>query len=449
MAQNGCMLKSVSSHLTCSFLIQDYLERDNDRDRALAHDFVNLYFEEQTQWAEVMDKTRRQVGNDRAWGGKQAVTYRQFIISPSPADNIDLETLRELTMEWVHEFFGTGLERGVLGDYQVAVVYHDDNDEGIPHAHVVVNNTDLETCRRLHIDDVQDAMLADRLQDMAKERGLSFFDNKSIPKKERIFRGSFITRAERERMKNNLWCYKQDLRNMVDIAMRTSRDEPGFISQIRRLGANAYVKDGDYVFEHPVNPKRNHATGYRLGKAFSRDALLHERTAMALDGSVRDGRVARNVARHIEAYVSDMRTVATVAAWTTLEDAARVLKINDRYAVRSMADYDRVENRLRKSLSEAKPLGDPDAERFSRAIEVIRQAREIAGEGKFFEGVAPAAARPQKISSLTVKANTSNDQSSIAGGRARRGSRKIEQSKGGTGRRQAPPAKGGGRDRKR
>ncbi|MEG0374653.1 MAG: relaxase/mobilization nuclease domain-containing protein [Raoultibacter sp.] len=448
MAQNGCMLKSVSSHLTCSYLIQDYLERDNDRNRALAHDFVNLYFEEQKQWAEVMDRTRHQVGNDRAWCGKQAVTYQQFVISPSPADNVNLDTLRELTMQWVHEFFGNGIERGVLGDYQVAVVYHDDNDAGIPHAHVVVNNTDLETCRRLHIDSTQNDALQDRLQNIAEEHGLSFFDNV----KDRVLRGSFITRTERERIRSNRWCYKQDLRNMVDIAMRTSRDESGFLSQLARMDVRAYIKDGDYVFEHPVNPGRNHATGYRLGKSFSREALLYERQAMVLDGSPRNERVSQNIARHIELYVADMKVVASVAAWTTLEEAAKVLKLNDYYCVRSIDDYDRIENRLQKNLASATALGDPDVQRFEQAIEDIRQARDIARDGDFFEGVLPQVSSKKKANPLSAGTKSaSNSGNTNNGGRNQSGLQKLRRQNSGSGRRGAdspPKPKGGGQQRR-
>lgn len=36
-----------------------------------------------------------------------------------------------------------------FGNYEVAVVYHDDNERRIPHAHVVVNNTNLNTGHRL------------------------------------------------------------------------------------------------------------------------------------------------------------------------------------------------------------------------------------------------------------------------------------------------------------
>ena len=147
--------------------IQRYLEK---RDRALAKDFFNLSVDERDgygdedkdiRWADEMDATRRAFGNDTPFGAMRARTYKHFIISPDPEDGIDLEALRELAKAWALEHFA---------DFQVAIVYHDDNASRIPHAHIVVNNTNLETGKRMHHDDPKE--LNRSLQKMAKEREL-------------------------------------------------------------------------------------------------------------------------------------------------------------------------------------------------------------------------------------------------------------------------------------
>ena len=51
----------------------------------------------------------------------------------------------------------------------MSIVYHDDNENGIPHAHVVVNNTNVVTGRRLQDPDPKELKLP--LQRMAYERG--------------------------------------------------------------------------------------------------------------------------------------------------------------------------------------------------------------------------------------------------------------------------------------
>ena len=110
-----------------------------------------------------MNELRALFGNGEPYRGKPAITYRHYIVSPDPADKIDLDRLRELAVAWTQKHFG---------DYQVAIVYHDDNEHHIPHAHIVVNNTNVETGRRLHVP--QPKELNRDLQQMARERGLGY-----------------------------------------------------------------------------------------------------------------------------------------------------------------------------------------------------------------------------------------------------------------------------------
>ena len=77
---------------------------------------------------------------------------------PTPRTACPLEGLRALAVEWARESFP---------NHEVAIVYHDDNANGIPHAHVVVNNTDLETGRRLQDPDPK--ALARSLQRIAED----------------------------------------------------------------------------------------------------------------------------------------------------------------------------------------------------------------------------------------------------------------------------------------
>lgn len=82
------------------------------------------------------------------------------MLSPDPKDHVKLDALRELTVAWVREH---------LGEFEVAIVYHDDNAGHVPHAHIVVNNTNIVTGRRLQDPDPKELKLP--LQRMAYERG--------------------------------------------------------------------------------------------------------------------------------------------------------------------------------------------------------------------------------------------------------------------------------------
>ena len=155
------MLKTIAGHTSARGICR-YLTRKN---RALASDYINIEAPEGVRgfdWAEAMDATRRAFGNDLPWRGKRVRTYKHYVVSPDPRDSIGLEALRELATTWAAEHFS---------EYEVAIVYHDDNEHGIPHAHVVVNNTNIETGRRLQDPDPK--ALAASLQDIAERQGLS------------------------------------------------------------------------------------------------------------------------------------------------------------------------------------------------------------------------------------------------------------------------------------
>lgn len=155
------MLKTISGHTSVRG-IRRYLTKKN---RALAEDCLNLDPPEPGKafdWAAAMDETRRLFGNDSAWRGRRARTYKHYVVSPDPKDEVSLDALRALATRWARESFP---------NHEVAIVYHDDNANGIPHAHVVVNNTDVETGRRLQDPDPK--ALARSLQRIAESLGMS------------------------------------------------------------------------------------------------------------------------------------------------------------------------------------------------------------------------------------------------------------------------------------
>ena len=154
------LLKPISGHTSCRGVFH-YLTKGG---RALAADYLNLDMPEREgdafDWASAMDGTRTHWRNDTPWGGRPCRTHKHYVLSPNPKDSVNLDALRELTVAWVREHFG---------DREVAIVCHDDNAGRIPHAHVVANNTNIVTGRRLQDPDPKELKLP--LQRMAHERG--------------------------------------------------------------------------------------------------------------------------------------------------------------------------------------------------------------------------------------------------------------------------------------
>lgn len=304
------MLQSISGHTKCcrsgsgvkDYLLygssgtRDYLEKNN---RALAQDFINLYTpNQQKHWDEMMDMVRHSSLNDKAYHGHKAITYRHFIISPDPNDHVDLETLRKLTTAWCEKEFG---DKGTMGTYQVAITYHDDNSErtkkglpGIPHAHIIVNNTDLITRNRLHFSNYECRQLSDDVQAIAYSMGLSVFniekvisDGKEVKTKKRTFelnetkRDVYRSKGARAAGKKGQVVWTDEIRNYITIACNCADTVEGVRDKLKEYGivSTPRTKKGDYLFYYP-NPKaktlkdnKKRVSGTRLGRKFTNQGI--------------------------------------------------------------------------------------------------------------------------------------------------------------------------------
>lgn len=202
-------LKILSGHSSAKW-IRYYLFKN---DRALDKDFLNLTDRDWKgrDWAKVMDRTREIFGNDKPVKKDTKVrTYEHMIISLDEKDNgVELEDFRDFVNEWASKWFDSrGPEGQGIGRFEVAIAYHDDNTaraadgkQGILHAHIVINNTELETKRRisgLRTTKVVQAMRAD-LQTMSLERGWHAFatDGKSYTQAEMDAKGLKVSRGKR------------------------------------------------------------------------------------------------------------------------------------------------------------------------------------------------------------------------------------------------------------
>ena len=148
------------------FNVMRYLEKD---DRFLARDLFNCGDELEDPkgrtWAKQMDDTRELFEHNKR---KNARSYTHMIISPDPVDNIDLEVFREIVGEWVEKH---------LPDYQIAIVYQDDNASGITHAHLIVNSSNLASGAKLstELTHAKYRRMKRHLNKLFEERGLHSF----------------------------------------------------------------------------------------------------------------------------------------------------------------------------------------------------------------------------------------------------------------------------------
>lgn len=202
-------MKPLSGHSSVKW-IRYYLFKN---DRALDKDFLNITDRDWKgrDWAKVMDRTREIFGNNVPVKKDTKVrTYEHMIISLDEKDNgVELDDFRDFVNEWASKWFDSrGPEGEGIGRFEVAIAYHDDNTareaegkQGILHAHIVINNTELETKRRISgllTTKVVQAMRAD-LQTMSLERGWHAFatDGKSYTQAEMDEKGLKVSRGKR------------------------------------------------------------------------------------------------------------------------------------------------------------------------------------------------------------------------------------------------------------
>lgn len=353
-------VKPISGHTKLG-AAQRYLEKE---DRALARDFLNLdapmagigedglpeYRE--YDWASMMDETREKLGNDSPFKGRKARTYKHYVFSPDPRDAVSLSRLRSVTMSWVEENFG---------DYEVAVVYHDDNEHHILHAHVIVNNTNLVTGRRLQDPDPR--ALKRSAQRIAREQGLSCYEDEPrdpetgvIPDSEAYARRNAHI-VERDRMARGEYSWVGDIRARVDVAKGIAKSPDDFQQALREMGVNvreSASRKGDWVYSLAGTPSRQ-VTGSKLGASYTRREVTGwlRSPARRAPGPV----TVRNV-REVAAGAIEVKDLRELVA---LSEAVSVVS---RGGFRSLSAMDSAASRMR---------GMPNREATVARLERVRQ----------------------------------------------------------------------------
>lgn len=364
------IVKPISGHASATFICA-YLSKG---DRALARDYINLdppgrdEEREPFDWGAAMDETRAAYGNDVPWRGRRVRTYKHYVVSPDPKDGIGLGELRELASSWAEKHFG---------GYEVAIVYHDDNDSGIPHAHVVVNNTELETGRRLQ--DPDPAALNRSLQSMAAERNLRHFGNAGESAgRARGNAGSrarpaslqreYVRRAEAELVAQGKYSWTADMRSRVRIARIAARSEGEFRSLLSAMGVE--VADNspraarkDWVYSFAEHPSRR-ISGEKLGLAYGRE---HLQATFALGGARRLADAGEREIARIAKRAVELRNLEE------LEKLSRALSFIEANGIATQEDLDDAVNRGggRRAWTDPGPEEAAELSRYMRLVGIL------------------------------------------------------------------------------
>lgn len=298
----------------------------------------------------------------------RARTFKHFVLSPDPDDAIGLAELRELSSAWALRFFP---------DNQIAIVYHDDNARGIPHAHIVVNSTNLLTGNRMHTEHPEDLNRA--LQDMARDRGLSGLPNQRKPSEGKVDaaeknkvnaprtrRNVYLGRQEKEIAKAGGYTWVGDIRARVALAKTMATSEAEFFAILDALDVHvadnsSKARRDDWIFSLADWPSKK-VSGERLGYTYGKQMLQR--------------RFDRSGAyRPTEKSVDEIRRRAESAIeLNDLEDLSKLsaaLETCAKFDVESLEEFDA---RL-ATLSRRGQIGSEGAQRLMQTKEYMTEHR--------------------------------------------------------------------------
>lgn len=374
------LLKPIAGHTGCA-RIKNYLEKGG---RALGIRVMNFAWQEEHvfedvaaapvefDWAASMDATRHDCGNDTPYRGKPARTFKHFVMSPDPQDGLSTEQVAELAQAWAKRHFA---------DFEVAIVLHDDNEGRIPHAHIVVNNTDLVTERRLQTPDPLE--LNRSLQELAEEREYRFMRDEVVRETDAgparkatptTMQHVYLRRAEREIQKEGGYSWVSDIRNRVTVAKALARNENEFMAILETLEVEVAQNSEkswrrDWIYSLSDHPTWR-VGGEKLGLSFGQEALRR--------------RFSRIAAWHPTPAAS--RQILSQAEYAVeLNDLSELQRLADAIEtcmssnVRSLADLDKKIERLESRE------GKNSAERAN----TLREIREYVAKNRLLPETAP------------------------------------------------------------
>lgn len=277
------MLKTLARKFGGCRQIKDYLAR-NGRAMTFRSSSIDL---DSADWDEQMDATRQMFEKDT---GRK---YYHFVISPDPEDGLDAKAVDTLAYDWVRERYG---------GYQWVIETHVDN--GIPHAHVVVNSVNPVDGRKIHLDDDDVQADAMELQRICRDYGYAAFDNFKFSRDED---GSWYARtprpdrrrevvlqearpprrhqtdAQRRARYSGRRLWTDAMHDDIEAALQGCRTWPALERRLTEKGYRININRRGVLTFYPPEGKGRPVKGYKLDDSYTVEGL-RERLAVRLEG---------------------------------------------------------------------------------------------------------------------------------------------------------------------
>lgn len=283
MSASMAMLKTLARKFGGCKQIKDYLAR-NGRAVTFRSSSIEL---DGGDWDERMNETRQMFGKDK---GRK---YYHFVISPDPEDGLDARAVDTLAYDWVRERY-TG--------YQWVIETHIDN--GIPHAHIVVNSVNPVDGRKIHLDDDDVQADAMELQRICRDYGYSAFDNfkfsrdedgawyartprpdrrREVVLQEARPARRHVTDAQRRARYSGKKLWTDAMHDDIESALQGCRTWPAFERRLAEKGYRINVNRRGVLTFYPPEGKGYPVKGYKLDDSYTVEGL-RDRLAVRLEG---------------------------------------------------------------------------------------------------------------------------------------------------------------------
>lgn len=214
------IVKAVNSRASLKSIFNYVTKKEKTEEKLL--DGINCSpstaFEEMMLTKELYDKT-------------DGRTYKHFVLSYPPGENIDLEKIRDNAKELVNSCDS-------LNGHQVFIAVHDDREH--KHAHIIVNSVSLEDGHKLQWSKKDLARMKERCNELSREQGLH------VPEKGKTYSGeereetaawsketyNLLKRAEKGEVKS----YIQEIALAVMECKEQAKSREDFIQKMNEKG---------------------------------------------------------------------------------------------------------------------------------------------------------------------------------------------------------------------
>lgn len=242
--------------------MERYLAGDKSASRSMAFGHSPGLPDTPFGWHKVMDATRKRFGKDRPpeWFERKRQSnpdlvwrnYYQWVLSPDPKDRASAEEVGQLAQEWCERVWPA--EQGWQWIWSV----HDDNANGVMHAHVILNAVNSSNGLKAQITPEDSDNMARVAQEIAREHGMGTLPDLSERRKAMregrqapTIQPVRMSAAERSLRRRGGRSWVAEIRDAIDESIANSSDWDEFVERFEAEGFTVEWSRRGIGYRHP------------------------------------------------------------------------------------------------------------------------------------------------------------------------------------------------------